>query len=119
MSKYLVEIIFNQVYTKTDEDDMKSYDTRITTQIYSFEGPNSKHDARNFMDKVIRYGLELKGGSVLKSVIHPSCIMQVGLVDEAKYQEEVAAGLLDTDVELPDSAVSPPVATEATNSIDE
>ena len=115
--KFMVEVIFHQPYIKTDEEENKSYDTKITTQVYSFEGTNRSsvmHDARAFMDKTIRHGLELNGGSVIKSIIHPSCILQIGLIDDNLYQKELAEGLNDVNVDpSTDGAISSPVSSDA------
>ena len=76
---YLVEVIYQQPYNKENELDVK-----VAVATYAFEGGNKgdvKRDAERYFDQVIRYGLKINGGSVLKSVILPSAILQVGLID--------------------------------------
>lgn len=79
---FLVECIFDQVYL--DNDEPKQYRSKISSQIWSFEDDDpmvALQSATEFFEEIKRDGLTLQGGSVLKSVIPPSHIRQVGLID--------------------------------------
>lgn len=90
-NRFLVETIYHQVYVSDQSNGEK--DTKIVSHLVSFEGENRAsvlQDAKNFMEKTLRHGLDLAGGSIVKSTISPSCIIQVGIIDEALAQQEAA-----------------------------
>lgn len=100
--KFLVEIIFKRMFVNTNEEGNSFYDTKIETRQELFEGTNRSavlHDAKSFMEKILRHGMDFSSGSIIKSVITPAAILQVGIVDDKKYQQEVAAGLQEVKVE--------------------
>jgi hypothetical protein len=110
---FLVEVIYAQVVTVQNEDKTYTRKSEIEAQVFSFSDDKqdiAKRDAQRYMDKVIRYGLDLHGGSILKTVILPSSIYQVGLVDYNKYEQEQKLGI-DT--------ISTPVVEEGVNLIEE
>lgn len=88
---FLVEVIYDQVYVENNGTPEIRHASRIASQVWSFE--NEDRDAalsaaNAAMEKVLIEGLSVAGGSILKSIITPTCIRQVGLVDYNLYQEE-------------------------------
>ena len=91
MYKFLVEVVFEQVFIRADEQGTKRRDVEITAQVYEFQDAKQAvalRDAQREFDNILRRGLKLKGGSILKNVIPPSAIKQIALVDYNLYQKE-------------------------------
>lgn len=95
---YLLEVIYNKVEVENNgTEGMRQY-VRVATHVMRFEDPNKSvalQNANREMDRVLRYGLKMSGGAVIKSVITPAAILQVGIVDHEKWSEEMA---MDQDV---------------------
>lgn len=90
---FLVEVIYEQIYTKT-VDDTPVRLMELAVNNYSFSDDNrdrAYNDAVKEMDRILRYGMHLKGGAILKSTITPASIKQVGIVDLDRYEMETAA----------------------------
>lgn len=105
---YLVETVYNKVCNPKEGEGNKMY-LELAGHTMSFENDNKSaahHEAKTFMDNTRRYGLKLNGGAVILSVIHPSAILQIGLVDGEILQEEqrlvaeANTSLVPSDVEV-------------------
>lgn len=91
---YLVEVVYDNVVVENNgEADMHKF-IELDTQVFSFTDTNksvARQNAAKFYDEVVRYGIKRSGGSIIKSVVPPSAIKMVGLVDLEKWQEEQEA----------------------------
>lgn len=107
---FIVEVIFEQVFNKEDGEGNPTRGMELTTQSSSFSDDNREkayNGAVKEMDSILRYGLKMKGGSILKSVITPSSIKQVGIIDLDQWEAENKA-MQPTETE------SQPLQTEET-----
>lgn len=122
MAKYIVETIYWQPKSKLNDEGKMVMGVELGSHMMEFSNPNesnARHEATKFMDDTIRYGLKAKpGGPIVKSTILPSAIMQVGIVDEEKYQElvesqrEESGSLVPSDVEMPSTIVDDHVTSD-------
>lgn len=88
---YLVEVIYDEVIVIGNGTPEARREVNIQSQVFSFTDDNqqaARQAAEKEMDRIIRYGLKLHGGSVIKTVILPGSVRQVGLVDYNLYLEE-------------------------------
>ncbi len=88
---YLVEVAFEQVIVENNGLPNVDKKIDINTEIFSFSDEKksvAKMNAQKFFDKTLRYGLERSGGSIVKSVITPNSIKNIGIIDFNLYQEE-------------------------------
>lgn len=96
MYKYIVEAIYQRpIQTKNEAGEPR---WNMLTDLYrrEFQHENqstARHAAQKDMDEIIRYGLKVSGGAVIKSIILPSCVLQIGLVDDQVLQKEQLADL--------------------------
>lgn len=91
MYEYLVEVIYQQTYIKNLDTPEARKEIGVTSQVFSFTNPKkevAKYNARKEMESYIRHGMKLSGGSVIESWIHPSALLQVGLIDMELHQKE-------------------------------
>lgn len=113
----MVEVIYNQVKS----DGEKAY-AEISSHLMTFAGKDKskvKYDAESTMDKILRQGMDLSGGAILKSTITPACILQVGLIDYKKHLEEQKEMLATEDVATPvTSEVEAPTEGTSINMIE-
>jgi hypothetical protein len=92
--RYIVEVVYERVVTDGNGTaDFHQY-CELDTHVMQFSDAN-KSKARNaadkYFDQCLRRGLTLSGGGVIKSVIPPHNIKNIGLVDYEKYVEEQKA----------------------------
>lgn len=102
--KYLVEIIYAAVSVKPDANGNDVRVPEVSATHFEFSDDNkerARYEAQKFMDRTMRHGLDLHGGSVIKSVIMPHAIYQVGLIDYNKYEEETKLGIESIRSTLP------------------
>lgn len=56
----------------------------------------AKFEANKYMDKTIRHGLSMHGGSILEFIVHPSAILTVSIQDMQLATEEEELGKEET-----------------------
>lgn len=88
---YLVEVIFEYVDVSNPNTPEMERILKVGVEIFFFaeeKKSEAKQNAQKFYDKTLRYGLERKGGSVVKSLIAPNCIKNIAIVDFEMYKAE-------------------------------
>jgi hypothetical protein len=107
MPKFLLEVIFERP-TLNEHGQFLN----LETTLFSFEHPEKDvayQDAVKELERISREGLELSGGALVKSIIMPNCIKQVGIVDYELYEAENSA----IESESSPAPAEMPVVTES------
>jgi len=81
---FLVEVLFEKLTTVNNGTEDIRHEPQITLETWQFSGPDEeivRSDAKAFMANILVEGLSAQGGPVVKSIIPPSCIKQIGLID--------------------------------------
>jgi hypothetical protein len=108
MARYLLEVIFEQIESSTNEEGGLVLTSNIRSQVWSFENEDANvalNDARTELHRVTIEGLKLHGGAVIETIILPSSIKQIGLIDFDQYEAdnstvESIGAPVPTDVEV-------------------
>lgn len=86
----ILEAIFRIARLNT-EGERPVQEMVIDTYTEQFEGDDyafTVRKAEKKLKKILKDGLELHSKAILKSIIAPSSILQIGIIDFNKYQEE-------------------------------
>jgi hypothetical protein len=100
---YVLEIIYNQFYNRLVEDK-PNRGTEPAIMRYNYTDDNQSkayNEAKKNFDKFRRVGIEFDAGSV-KTLVLPSAILQIGIVNLDKYEEEskeMQAAQIEQEVE--------------------
>lgn len=96
MYRFLVEVIYREPFMENSGTEEARWSERMASTTFQFSDEKesiARHEATKHMDTILRYGLKLAGGAVVKSVITPANICQVGVVDYQLYRKEVESGI--------------------------
>jgi phage-related baseplate assembly protein len=102
--EYLIELIYLQSYNatrphpeSTEEEplpDVQYQDIKVSSQLFSCTGPDKsvvRNDAAKELNKIRREGVKLSGGAIIESWILPSAMLQLGIIDVEKLEQEASA----------------------------
>lgn len=88
----ILEAIF-QIARVNNGGDRPVQELVIDVYTEQFDGDDYQltvRKAEKKLKKILKEGLELRSKAIIKSVIAPSAILQIGLIDLNKYQEEAS-----------------------------
>jgi DNA-directed RNA polymerase len=89
---YIIEALYEKVVVgenpTTGEPERRLEIDSVTFEFQHDDDATARRSAEEELEKIMREGLMLNGQSIIKSVIMPSAIKQVGLVDYNAYVKE-------------------------------
>jgi hypothetical protein len=83
---YILEVVYEQVVETGDGRHLE-----LAVDSFTFKNASkdiAKRDVDREFDRILRYGLKKSGGSIIKLIIPPSSIKNIGIVDYNKWVEE-------------------------------
>lgn len=88
--KYIVEVIYEKINSENEGTGDFSLYTSLDVHHMYFSGQNKsqvKQDAQKYFDRCVRYGVYREGPGIVKSIIPPSAIKAISLLDHEELPQ--------------------------------